>query len=189
MQRLHGESIADAGLYLGLGSAIGGFLGIVLGGYLADVLRSKTVNARLYIGMSIPLLATPFAFAFLYTDSPTAAYIYSFIFSILSPAWIGSAASTINDLVMPRMRATASAYYVLMNTFVGLALGPYLMGQFSDLGIASGEAPAIALQQGMTYGLVMFAVSALFLIAALKYLAADEASRVERARALGEPDV
>ena len=40
---------------------------------------------------------------------------------------------------MPRMRATASAYYVLMNTFLGLALGPYLMGQISDdahLGLA-----------------------------------------------------
>ena len=94
-----------------------------------------------------------------------------------------------NDLVMPRMRATASAYYVLMNTFVGLALGPYLMGQFSDLGIAAGEDPAIALQQGMTWGLVMFAVSAVFLLAARRYLAADEETRVARARALGEPDV
>ena len=189
MQRLHGESIIDAGLYLGLGSAIGGFMGIVLGGYLADVLRNKTVNARLYIGLAIPVLATPFAFLFLYTDSPVAAYIYSFVFSILSPAWIGSGASTINDLVMPRMRATASAYYVLMNTFVGLALGPYLMGQFSDLGAAAGVDSAIALQQGMTWGLVMFGVSAVFLLAARRYLAADEASRVARARALGEPDV
>ncbi|MEM7099239.1 MAG: MFS transporter [Pseudomonadota bacterium] len=188
MQRLHGESIADAGLYLGLGSAIGGFIGIVLGGYLADYFRAKTVNARLYIGLAIPVLATPFAFGFLYTDSPTAAYLYSFVFSILSPAWIGSGASTINDLVMPRMRATASAYYVLMNTFVGLALGPYLMGQFSDLGTAAGEDPAIALQDGMTLGLVMFGVSAVFLLAARRYLADDEASRLERAAALGETD-
>ena len=159
MQRLHNESIADAGLYLGLGSAIGGFIGIVSGGYLADWLRSKTVNARLYIGIAIPILATPFALAFIYTDSPTAAYLFSFVFSILSPAWIGSGASTINDLVMPRMRATASAYYVLMNTFLGLALGPYLMGQISDVGVASGLASAASLQQAMMLGLLMFLVT------------------------------
>ncbi len=185
MQRVHGESIADAGLYLGLGAAVGGFIGIVLGGFLADMWKSKTVNARLYIGLAIPVLAVPFALGFLYTDSVLVAYLCSFVFSILSPAWIGSGASTINDLVMPRMRATASAYYVLMNTFVGLALGPYLMGQISDLNaqsMGSGE----ALRSAMTWGLLMFGVSAAFLLAALRYLGRDEASRVQRAEALGE---
>jgi MFS family permease len=186
MQRVHGESIADAGLYLGIGSALGGFIGIVIGGFLADYLRSKTINARLYIGMAIPLLAIPFALGFLYTESVIAAYIYSFVFSILSPAWIGSGASTINDLVMPRMRATASAYYVLMNTFLGLALGPYLMGQISDLNSAAGMATGDALRNAMTWGLVMFGVSAAFLLAARRYLATDEASRISRANALGE---
>ena len=189
MQRVHGESIADAGLYLGLGAAVGGFIGIILGGYLADVLKSRMVNARLYIGMAIPVLAVPFALGFLYTDSVVTAYICSFVFSILSPAWIGSGASTINDLVLPRMRATASAYYVLMNTFIGLALGPYLMGQISDLNAAAGMDTGEALRSAVTAGLGMFALSMVFLIAALKYLGGDEASRLDRARALGEPDV
>ena len=189
MQRVHGESIADAGLYLGLGAAVGGFIGIILGGYLADVLKARTVNARLYIGLAVPLLAVPFALAFLYTDNVITAYVCSFVFSILSPAWIGSGASTINDLVMPRMRATASAYYVLMNTFIGLALGPYLMGQMSDLNAAAGMDTGEALRSAVSAGLGMFVLSMAFLIAALKYLAADEASRLDRARALGEPDV
>lgn len=187
MQRLHGESIADAGLYLGIGSALGGFIGIVRGGYLADYFKSKTANARLYIGMAIPILAAPFALGFLYSDTPFMAYLCSFVFSILSPAWIGSGASTINDLVMPRMRATASAYYVLMNTFLGLALGPYLMGQISDGYYASGMASAEALQSAMTWGLIMFALAVVVLTIATRYLAQDEASRVDRARALGEP--
>ncbi len=188
MQRVHGESIADAGLYLGIGSALGGFIGIVLGGFLADYFKTKTVNARLYIGLAIPVLAVPFALGFLYTDSVLAAYLFSFVFSILSPAWIGSGASTINDLVMPRMRATASAYYVLMNTFIGLALGPFLMGQISDVQIASGLDDGQALQSAMAWGLLMFVVSALFLLLATRYLAGDEASRVSRARALGEAE-
>ncbi len=188
MQRVHGESIADAGLYLGLGAAVGGFIGIVLGGYLADLFKAKTPNARLYIGIAIPVLALPFGLGFLYTDSVIAAYLFSFVFSILSPAWIGSGASTVNDLVMPRMRATASAYYVLMNTFVGLALGPYLMGQISDVYSTGGMASGEALRSAVTWGFAMFALSIAFLIAATRYLAGDEATRVQRARDLGEPD-
>ena len=115
------------------------------------------------------------------------AYIYSFLFSVISPAWIGCAASTVNDLVMPRMRATASAYYLLMNTFVGLALGPFLIGQFSDLYYRSGVDSAEALQLAMTWGLGAFALSVLALLLACRYLALDETSRLDRAAALGEP--
>lgn len=186
MQRVHGESIADAGLYLGLGSAVGGFIGIVLGGFLADILKRRWDNARLYIGLAIPILALPFALGFLYTESVVMAYIFSFVFSILSPAWIGSGTSTINDLVMPRMRAVASAYYVLMNTFLGLALGPYLMGQISDGYVAAGESSADALRLAMTWGLCAFVVSLVFLAIATRYLPNDEATRLDRAKALGE---
>jgi MFS family permease len=187
MQRFHGETIADAGLYLGLGSAVGGFIGIVLGGVIADYFRAKTVNARLYVGLAIPLLAVPFALGFLYTESIVMAYIYSFLFSVISPAWIGCAASTVNDLVMPRMRATASAYYLLMNTFVGLALGPFLIGQFSDLYNRSGVDSADSLQLAMTWGLGAFALSIAALFLACRYLADDESTRLDRAAAFGEP--
>ena len=187
MQRFHGETIADAGLYLGLGSAIGGFIGIVLGGMIADYFRAKTVNARLYVGLAIPMLAVPFALGFLYTESIVMAYIYSFLFSVISPAWIGCAASTVNDLVMPRMRATASAYYLLMNTFVGLALGPFLIGQFSDIYYRAGVDSADALQSAMTWGLGAFALSIAALLLACRYLADDESSRLDRAAAFGEP--
>jgi MFS family permease len=166
---------------------VGGFIGIVLGGIVADHFRAKTVNARLYVGLAIPMLAVPFALGFLYTDSIAMAYIYSFLFSVISPAWIGCAASTVNDLVMPRMRATASAYYLLMNTFVGLALGPFLIGQFSDLYNRSGVDSAEALQLAMTWGLGAFALSVVALLLACRYLAADETSRLDRAAALGEP--
>ncbi|MEM7216864.1 MAG: MFS transporter [Pseudomonadota bacterium] len=186
MQRVHGESIADAGLYLGLGAAVGGFVGIVLGGFLADSLKRRWANARLYIGLSVPVLALPFALGFLYTDSVVVAYLCSFVFSVLSPAWIGSGTSTTNDLVMPRMRAIASAYYVLMNTFLGLALGPYLMGQISDAYIGSGMAAGDALRSAMTWGLLAFVVSMLFLALAMRYLPGDEQSRLDRAQALGE---
>jgi hypothetical protein len=186
MLRVHGVSLSEAGTVLGLGAALGGWLGITLGGWLADFLRRFTPNARLFVGLAVPVLATPFGLGFLLTDSAWVAYARSFGFSIFSPMWIGAAASTVNDLVMPRMRALASAYYVLMNTFLGLALGPYLMGQVSDLYIRGGMEAGEALRQSLLLGLGVLLVSSVFLLTALRYLRADEHSRLDRARALGE---
>jgi len=187
MLRVHGVSLAEAGLLLGGGAALGGWLGITLGGWLADHLRRYTQNARVYLGLAVPIFATPFGLGFIYTDNPWIAYACSFGFSIFSPMWIGAAASTVNDLVMPRMRAQASAYYVLMNTFIGLALGPFLMGQVSDFYIAAGWDAGDALRRAMLWGLGMLLVSMVFLLAALRYLRSDEDSRLDRARAMGEP--
>ncbi len=132
MLRAHGVELTEAGLVLGIGAAIGGWAGITLGGWLSDKYRDRTVNARIYVGLAVPILATPFALGFLLAENAWVAYACSFGFSIFSPMWIGAAASTVNDLVMPRMRALASAYYILMNTFIGLALGPYGIGRLSD---------------------------------------------------------
>jgi MFS family permease len=85
------------------------------------------------------------------------------------------------------MRATASAYYLLMNTFVGLALGPFLIGQFSDLYNRSGVDSAHSLQLAMTWGLGAFALSVAALLLACRYLADDESTRLDRAAAFGEP--
>ena len=186
MLRAHEVSLVEAGLVLGIGAAVGGWLGITLGGIVSDRLKDRMVNARLWVGIAVVVLSTPFGFGFLLTDNTWVAYSCAFAFSIFSPMWIGAAASTVNDLVMPRMRATASAFYILMNTFVGLALGPFLMGQISDLYIASGLDDGAALRTAMMWGYVMFVVSGLFLLLTMRYLGDDESSRVERARALGE---
>ena len=186
MLRAHGVELTEAGLVLGVGAAIGGWAGITLGGWLSDKYRDRTVNARIYVGLAVPILATPFALGFLLAENAWVAYACSFGFSIFSPMWIGAAASTVNDLVMPRMRALASAYYILMNTFIGLALGPYLIGQVSDIYIKQGMNDGDALRYAIMWGLVMFVFSLVFLVLTLKYLGPDEASRLDRARALGE---
>lgn len=186
MLRMHHVSLSEAGLVLGVGAAVGGWLGITVGGILADRLKTRFVNARLYVGLAVTVLATPFALGFALAETAWVAYICSFGFSIFSPMWVGAAASTVNDLVMPRMRATASAYYILMNTFIGLALGPYLLGQISDFHINAGVDSGIALQKALVWGVGMFPVAAVFLLWSLRHFADAEATRLVRARALGE---
>jgi MFS family permease len=93
--------------------------------------------------------------------------------------WIGPAASTVNDLVLPRMRAVASALYILIITFVGLALGPYSIGRIS---VALDD----DLRSAMLISLVVFIPAVFLLLAAMRHLERDERTRLERARAAGE---
>ena len=180
MLRIHQVELAEAGLVLGLGAAIGGWLGVTLGGILADRLRARTGNARLWVGLAAVALSVPSGMVFLMAESAWVAYLCNFLFSTTSPMWLGGAASTVNDLVMPRMRATASAYYFLMLTFVGLALGPFMIGQISDFNMAGGMDDGAALRSAMMWSLVVFAGSLALLSLAMRYLPGDEAARIER---------
>lgn len=185
-QRVHGVSAAETGTVLGLSAALGGWAGVTLGGVLADYFRRHSVRAKIYVGISSVVLSVPSALGLLLTDNVIVAYVCNLFFAITSPMWIGPAASTVNDLVMPRMRAIASAFYILMVTFIGLALGPYTIGQISDAMAASGMSSAEGLRMGMLSGLLMYVVALVMLIFASLYIERDENSRLEYARSLGE---
>jgi len=138
--------------------------------------------------MAVAILSTPpFVLWITYTDSLTTAYVVNVFATLFGAAATSVPPSTAADLVLPRMRAIAGAYYILVNTFIGLALGPYSMGKFSDAFMASGLNSADALRSAITVSLSILIVSITFLVMAWRTLPRDEASRLERARSLGEP--
>jgi len=187
MIRVHGLSASEVGIFLGLGAALGGGIGVTLGGIVSDLLRRRYVNGRLMVIAAVPILSVPIVIVFLTTENPTTAYIGAFFFSLVAPMWIGPAAGTLNDLVLPRMRALASAFYIMMITFIGLALGPYLIGYVSDVIASTGVDPANALRQAMIYSLFTFVIAGIAIVMALRFLPTDEATRLERAKTAGEP--
>ena len=75
------------------------------------------------------------------------------------------------------MRATASAFYLLVITFIGLALGPYTIGKLSD---------SIGLRDAMLTALLANGLALLFLLVSMRTLARDEGSLIARAREAGE---
>lgn len=189
MLRVHGLSASEVGIYLGLGAALGGWIGVTAGGVISDLLRRTTINGRLYVMIAVPVLSAPFVYVFLTTENIDVAYFCFFMFSIFSPMWTGAGATTVNDLLMPRMRAIASAFYIMMITFIGLALGPYMVGFVSDSLANSGVESGEALRQAMISSLWMLALASVFILAAFRYLGSDEATRLERAKAAGESDL
>jgi len=131
--RVHHLDIAKVGLLLGGVLAAGGWLGATLGGLFADAWHRKNPRGRFYVSALTALLALPLGFTLLSLRSSTTALLLSFPVAILTGLWIGPAASTVQELVPPRLRATASAVYILHTTFLGLALGPYTVGRLSVL--------------------------------------------------------
>ena len=120
------------------------------------------------------------------TENLVTAFILNFVHHIFSAAWAGIPSSTAAGLVVPRIRAVAGAFFLLVNTMIGLAMGPYLMGQLSDLYRAGGMDRAESLQTAIATGLLIFVATFFFLVLAWRHLPKDESTRLERARAQGE---
>lgn len=178
--RVHGIDAARVGMFIGGSAAVGGWLGVTLGGVLADKWRLRSPAGRLHVGVLAGACALPLAVALLSTDNIAVAFVLSIPTTGFAAMWVGAAASTVQDLVLPRMRAVASAGFLLVNTLIGLALGPFAMGRLS---VATGD-----LRLGMGIATVGACLAAIvLLLLAARTLPRDEATKVERARAAGEP--
>lgn len=184
--RVHHVSPSEAGVVMGSITVLFGFLGNILGGTVADFLQRYTPRARTYVLLGSLVLTVPSVFLMLLTTSKTEAYAYIALFYLTSGAWYGIGPSLVNGLVLPRMRGTASAFFLITITLLGMALGPYTMGYISDLFVAAGSTPGDALRNGILCGLPVLAISGLLLLGATVSLPRDDATRLERARSLGE---
>ncbi len=180
--RAHEVSHAEIGTAIGLTAAIGAWLGITIGGVIADKLKERWAHGRLLVGLGCIVLQIPFAIGVYFSPSLGMVYIFNVFVMFFSPMYIGPATSTINDLVPPQMRGTVSAIYLMMMTFLGLAMGPYVMGQISTAIASTGVNPADALRSGVFWGHSMLAIAFIFITLACFSIRRDSA----RARALVE---
>ena len=177
--RVHHVPIERAGFVLGGTAAAAGWLGIALGGVLGDAWRRRDARGRLFVAMVSAAIPLPILPWMLTTRNLPLALALNFPLAAAGSMWIGVGAATVQDLVLARMRATASAAYLLVITFIGLAMGPYAIGHLSD---ALGS-----LRNALGLGVVANAAAILFLVLAARRLAADEKSLHDRAHAAGEP--
>ncbi|HEV2816075.1 MAG TPA: MFS transporter [Allosphingosinicella sp.] len=169
----------EVALILGWGAAIAAATGVISGGIISDLWRRRDPRGRLFVNMLAVVLPAPAVYVMFTTDSLAAFYIASPFAQLFGSAWVGAAVASLQDVVLPRMRATAGATYVLGTTMVGLALGPYFAGKMADV------------TQSLSAGVFWLYVVPPFTLLALwlgsRRIADLEATKVERARAAGEP--
>jgi len=123
---------AELGLVIGAPNALGGFLGVILGGRLADYLHLRHGGGRAMVLLVALLGATP-AIAIGYsTGSVTVFLICNFLAQLTTSCALGAGGAATQSLVEPRMRGVATAIYFLGATLLGLALGPFMAGFISE---------------------------------------------------------
>lgn len=177
--RNFGADKAMIGLFLGGGGAMAGFLSIIAGGYFGDRMRKTRPNGRILVGFATILLPIPFILLQYTTTSLPMFYVWAFMVALTGSLWVGVAGATAQDLVLPRMRGAATATFFLGTTVVGLGLGPFLAGRLSEL---LGD---------LGHALMAMSLMAPIPLACMVYvyrnLPKAEATRIDRARAAGEP--
>jgi MFS family permease len=175
--RTHGAQLSDVGFILGGIAALCGWIGSSFGGVLADRWQKRSPRGRLYVTMVSAVGAIPCGLALLAAPNLTWAYLACIPLYLISSLWLGPGAALVQDGVLPRMRAVASANYLLIVTFVGLAMGPYTVGRLS--GALGGLKPALA------WALLANIAAFTALLVAAKFLVRDHETKEARAAAAG----
>jgi len=130
--RVHGMTVADAGLTVGLMLGLGGGAGIFLGGAIADGLGRRGTHWRLLVpAVACGLLGLAGLGQFL---APQLGWALAFgaVAATLLNVFLAPTYAITQSLVAPGLRGLASATIVTASGVFGGGVGPLLTGWLSD---------------------------------------------------------
>jgi MFS family permease len=154
--RYHGLTVAQASSWIGLLVLVGSVGGVLLGGYIADVLQRRWAYGRaVTIGATL-LVGTPFLYQAVSTDSLFEFFVCILVATFLLTCYHGPATAVIHDLTPERVHSFAFALYLFVIHLVGDTVAPVLVGRVSDLS---------ELRHGLQLGVAANLVSALCFLA------------------------
>jgi MFS family permease len=134
MTRVHGYSVARAGVTCGIVYLIGGVCGGLLGGQLGDLVASNARNARLWMAAIIALLGAPIMY---YGVTRPAGFAGPALVAIgvgygAFNTYYAFVYASIQDIVAPNQRAFTMSVYFMAMYLCGASFGPLLTGRLSD---------------------------------------------------------
>lgn len=141
--RIHGLTLTEAGLTLGIVGTLGALIGAVSGGILCD--RLTKIDSRWQL--RVPSIGAGLSVVFLglfliWPESQQwrvgeyrvpVAVVFLFFGGIVSSFWIGPTYAAIQTLTPSHLRSQASALLLLLLNLIGMGLGPLVVGALSDL--------------------------------------------------------
>jgi MFS family permease len=121
------------GLTLGLSTGLAGAAGVWLGGRLADRFGRSDVRAYVTVPALASLASLPCYAVIFSVSSGVLALVGLALPNMLGAMWMGPIHSTQQSVSPPEIRSGATALFLLTLNFVGVGLGPLLVGSASDL--------------------------------------------------------
>ena len=170
--RSYGMTLIGAGQFMGGLLLIGGALGVFAGGVLADRLgHGKDKKWYALLPALAWAITVPCYLFGLWTDNLWLAFLPLLIGNALNILWLGPVVTAIQNLVEPRMRATASSSPALINNLIGLGVGPLLIGAVSD-SLRSTYGPD-SLRYAAIAALAFYVMAAALALLASRFLSRD----------------
>ena len=130
-QIVRGMSMKQAGTWIGALTAIAGMIGIVLGTFLADLLRKLTRRAYLLLAFVAVAASVPLG-ALLHPraeDHPLAGLLFGAM--VLLSMVLGPCNTVIANVVPANRRASGYALYILLIHLFGDISSPLILGKIS----------------------------------------------------------
>lgn len=171
MRRSFGLDLVETSHFFGLLLLIGGTVGVMAGGVLADWLGGRNRAAFAWLPAGSFLIGVPLFAGGLYSGSAQAAFWWFLLPQALVYLWLGPVLTAVQHLVPAPMRGTASASFLLINNLIGVGLGSLTIGKLSDL-----LTPAFgqdALRHAIVMGLGFYLLAAVLMIQGGRSLARD----------------
>ncbi len=162
LTRYHGLSVAQAGIWTGIGSGASGILGAAAAGLVGDQVKNRLYLAA---GASLAAAGPLYAAVRMPAGSVAGAVWLAMIGYGLLQMYYGLVYAAIQDVVGPGMRGRAMAVYFVVTYLGGASWGPLLTGRLSDFlahrsGLAAEASRAVGLHDAM------YAIPALALVLA-----------------------
>jgi MFS family permease len=166
-----------AGTWYFLMSALPTAVGAYFGGWLGDRLSQRTPRWYLWLPAMANIAVPPLMLGFLW--SPTdrellhvpVGFYFCIVASLLGILWSAPTMALAQGLVRPSMRAMSAATWNGLFTFVGMGIGPWLIG---DLSVRlEGEYGVDSLRGALTAITVLPLAASAFLLLSARSLEAD----------------
>lgn len=173
--RRHGFGVAEAGIIAGLIASLPASFSVIGSGWLADRIGRRDARAYgLIPGLSL-IVAAPLYMLAVTRDGAGQAIALLGAAAIVQYSYLGTTSGVFQNMMHPRMRASAAAVTGLVYTLLGGGFGPILVGALSDRLAPAAGSP------GQGLGAAMALVAAGYLWSAGHYLWATRSLRREMA--------
>ncbi|HEX5263190.1 MAG TPA: MFS transporter [Phenylobacterium sp.] len=170
-QRVHGLTLANVGLAVGLTKGVGGALGMGLGGLLAAPLLLRDPRWAVWYPALGMAACVPLYVAALTVSSADLSLALLFAASVVATIGNATGLAVVHTVTTPQDRGQAVAVVVLFAATLGQSLGPFVVGLLSDVaGSHSGES---SLRLGLLTAIIGFALAMGHFFAAARTLARD----------------
>ena len=132
LQRVHGLTVTEVGLQLGLVAGLTGAVAVYGAGWLSERLERRDLRWTWWIPAIGALASLPFSYVAYTTGSAPFAVVMIACATLLNHTYSALTHAIMQSLVRPRMRAVTSALALFAMNLVGFGLGPVLVGLLSD---------------------------------------------------------